>query len=121
MIGAFLASAFQNNAFLVGDQYGVWGASGGIEKRKNKVKRNERPQIESAIADAIDKITGVHPSQIQTAKNETTRESKLSTIYEFDSSHLEQQAIKLNQTIEEYKATLIRAELDDEEALLLLL
>lgn len=117
MIGAFLAAAFQNDAFFIGGEANTWGLSGGVEKRKNKLKKNERPVIEQAISEAIDKVTGVKPVAVDQVKS-TPKETP---VYTFDTTHLEQRALELGQTIEDYKTALMLAERDDEETLLLLL
>ena len=128
MIGAFLAAGFQNNAFLVGGAPApvTWGQTGGLEKRKYPVKKNERPVIEQAIADAIDKVTGVvKPEPItpqpKYSDEEIKRYNALSALYKFDEIMLQRQADLLNQSIEEYRMAMIQAELDDEETLLYLL
>ena len=125
MIGAFLASAFQNNAFQVGEQYGVWGATGGVEKRKHEIHKNQRPVIEQAISDAIAKVLGTdNPEpELQAAVYKRVKEPK--NDFDYERLILEIQAQKLGQTIAEYENALyearLKAELDDEETLLFLL
>lgn len=127
MIGAFLAAGFQNDAFYIGVEPPpiTWGGTGGIEKRKHPVKQNEKPAIEQAISDAIDKVTGVvkpKPVVISEAERaEQERIKALLALYRFDEIQLQKQAEALNQSIEQYRLAMIQAELDDEETLLYLL
>lgn len=127
MIGAFLAAGFQNNAFYTSVEPTpvTWGRTGGLEKRKHPVKKNEKPVIEQAISDAIDKVTGVvkpEPAILSEAdRAEQERIKALLALYKFDEIQLQKQAEALNQSIEQYRLAMIQAELDDEETLLYLL
>ena len=123
MIGAFLAAAFQNNAFQVGGEPApvTWGQTGGLEKRKHPVRKNQGPDIEKAINEAINKVTGVADVIADSPAKEYEPLVIKPSPYTFDDDLLQRQAKLLNQTIEEYRAALIQAELDDEEAILLLL
>ena len=123
MIAAFLAAGFQNDAFQVGVEPTpiTWGLTGGLEKRKHPLKRNQTEDIEKAVNAAINKVTGV----VDVVADSPAKEYEPLVIkpspYTFDDDLLQRQAKLLNQTIEEYRTALIQAELDDEETLLLLL
>ena len=123
MIGAFLAAGFQNNAFQVGGEPTpvTWGQTGGLEKRKHPVRKNQAPDIEKAINAAIDKVTGVVDVVAESPVKDYEPLVIKPSPYTFDDELLQRQAKLLNQTIEQYRAALIQAELDDEETLLLLL
>lgn len=121
MIGAFLAAGFQSNAFQTGGQPipVTWGNTGGIEKRKYPLKKNERSSIEAAVSNAISRITD--PPEPSKKIQESQVRNREFNLYAFDEALLRKHAAQLNRDIEEYRHFLMMAERDDEEALLLLL
>jgi hypothetical protein len=93
---------------------------GGITKRTKNYK-NQREDVEKDVSKAINKVLGIEEPEDHVIIEEANKIPERDNSHELRELALSSQVNALSKTIGDYESAVAQAELDDEEAILLLL